>query len=74
LRDVAGTPGSPGPAYFRSADGAVHDFAPAVVVTGRLEWADGPNGRQTRRRYTATYVRGGPVGWRLVSLHVGASP
>ena len=74
LRDVAGTPGSPGPAYFRSADVEVHDFAPAVVVTGRLEWADGPNAPQTRRRYTATYVRGGPVGWRLVSLHVGASP
>jgi hypothetical protein len=59
--------------YFRSADVNVRTHGAAAVVTGRLEWVLG-NGPQIRRRYTATYARGGVHGWRLVALHVGPSP
>jgi hypothetical protein len=27
-----------------------------------------------RRRYTAVYARGGPLGWRMVALHIGPAP
>lgn len=62
--------------YFRSADVKVQAYENAAVVTGRLEWSTISNGRasETRRRYTATWVRGGPLGWQLVALHVGQSP
>jgi hypothetical protein len=41
----------------------------AGVVTGLAEWSWTWNGRTTvtRRRYTAVYVRGGPLGWRMVA-------
>lgn len=63
--------------YFRSRDVDVRVHGGAAVVTGRLEWIAAPAGRtapETRRRYTATWVRGGPLGWRLVALHVGPAP
>ena len=62
--------------YFRSADVQVHMHGNAAVVTGRLEWSTTFNGRtgDIRRRYTATWVRGGALGWQLVALHVGNSP
>jgi ketosteroid isomerase-like protein len=62
--------------YFRSADVDVRMHGNAAVVTGRLEWSTTYNGRTSdvRRRYTATWVRGGTLGWQLVALHVGNSP
>ena len=62
--------------YFRSADVDVRVHGNAAVVTGRLEWSMTYNGRASdvRRRYTATWVRGGTLGWQLVALHVGNSP
>jgi ketosteroid isomerase-like protein len=63
--------------YFRSRDVDVRVHGSAAVVTGRLEWIVAAAGRtapETRRRYTATWVRGGPLGWRLVALHVGPAP
>lgn len=62
--------------YFRSADVDVNVHGVAAVVTGRLEWSATYNGSTSdvARRYTATWVRGGPLGWRLVALHVGRAP
>lgn len=46
------------------------------VVTGDAEWAveQGGQTRTSRRGYVASYVRGGPLGWRLVSLRMSAPP
>ena len=62
--------------YFRSADVDVRMHGNAAVVTGRLEWSTTYNGRtgDVRRRYTATWVRGGSLGWQVVALHVGQAP
>lgn len=75
LNDVRATPGLT-VAYFRSADVMVRMHGSTAVVTGRFEWSTTLGGRtsETRRRYTATWVRGGPLGWQLVALHVGQSP
>ena len=57
--------------YFRTSDVRVQPQA--GVVTGLAEWSWTWNGRTTvtRRRYTAVYVRGGPLGWRMMALHIG---
>src|ERR1041385_4433142 len=56
--------------YFRTSDVRVQPRA--GVVTGLAEWSWTWNGRTavTRRRYTAVYVRGGPLGWRMMALHI----
>ena len=58
--------------YFRTSDVRVNTRA--GVVTGLAEWQWTWQGRtnSTRRRYTAVYVRGGPLGWRMVALHIGS--
>ena len=58
--------------YFRTSDVRVN--ARAGVVTGLAEWQWTWQGRtnSTKRRYTAVYVRGGPLGWRMVALHIGS--
>lgn len=58
--------------YFRTSDVRVQPRA--GVVTGIAEWQWTWQGRtqSTRRRYTAVYVRGGPLGWRMVALHIGS--
>jgi len=60
--------------YFRTSDVRVQPRA--GVVTGLAEWSWTSNGRTstTRRRYTAVYARGGPLGWRMVALHIGPAP
>lgn len=60
--------------YFRTSD--VRAQARAGVVTGLAEWSWTFNGRTStaRRRYTAVYARGGPLGWRMVALHIGPAP
>ena len=75
LRDVAGDASST-LHYFRSSDVDVRTHGAAAVVTGRLEWSFTHNGQtnDVARRYTASYVRGGPLGWRMVALHVGRAP
>jgi ketosteroid isomerase-like protein len=62
--------------YFRSADVQVRMHDAVAIVTGQLEWSTTSAGgtSEMRRRYTATWVRGGPLGWQLVALHVGQSP
>ena len=62
--------------YFRTADVSVYGYPSAVVVTGRLEWrtSSGGRSRDVARRYTATWVPGGPLGWQLVALQVGRVP
>ncbi len=62
--------------HFRTADVTVRTWGDAAVVTGLAEWAftyDGQE-REVRRRYTAVYIRGGPLGWRMTALHIGPAP
>lgn len=60
--------------YFRTSDVRVRSVG--GVVTGLAEWSWTFNGRTatTRRRYTAVYARGGPLGWSMVALHIGPAP
>ncbi len=46
------------------------------VVAGDAEWAfeQGGQTRTVRRGYVASYVRGGPLGWRLASLRMSMQP
>jgi ketosteroid isomerase-like protein len=63
--------------YFRTVDAQVRVFADqSAVVTGLAEWSFQMNGRTNavRRRYTSVYVRGGPLGWKMVALHIGRAP
>jgi ketosteroid isomerase-like protein len=62
--------------YFRTSDVAVRPYGSAAVVTGLAEWSFTMNNQVSnyRYRYTATYVRGGPLGWRMVALHIGPAP
>lgn len=75
LADVRATPGMT-VEFFRSADVHVQMLEHAAVVTGVLEWRLTTNGAgvDTRRRYTATWSRGGPLGWQMVALHIGRAP
>ena len=62
--------------YFRTEQVVVRAYPGAAVVTGVAQWQFTYNGRLTmlRRRYTSTYVRGGPLGWQMVALHLGPAP
>jgi len=62
--------------YFRTTGVDVRLYAGAAVVVGLAEWEFTLEGRvnTVRRTYTATYVRGGPLKWRMVSLHLGNAP
>jgi ketosteroid isomerase-like protein len=62
--------------YFRTSGVDVRPHGDAAVVTGLAEWEFTFNGRVTslRRRYTSVFVRGGPLGWRMVALHIGPAP
>jgi serine-type D-Ala-D-Ala carboxypeptidase/endopeptidase len=82
LRDKAGELGDVGPApglvmeYFRTEDVAVRVYGAAAVVNGVASWRFTMNGRANalRRRYTATYIQGGPLGWRMVAIQLGPAP
>lgn len=58
--------------YFRTQDVQIRCYVGACAVVGVAEWEFEFNGRvdATRRRYTATWIRGGPLGWQMVSLHI----
>ena len=62
--------------FFRTRDVRTRTYGETGVVTGLAEWEFENAGRVSalRRRYTAVYVRGGPVGWRMVTLHIGRAP
>ena len=62
--------------YFRTNDVRSRVYDGAAVVTGEAAWQFEMNGRvvANRRRYTAVYARGGPLGWQLVALHMGRAP
>ena len=59
--------------YFRTTGVDVRMYEGAAVVVGVAEWEFALEGRvnAVRRTYTATYVPGGPLKWRMVSLHLG---
>ena len=75
LNDVREYPGTT-VNYFRSTDVTVRPYQGTAVVTGQLEWETSTGGRASavRRRYTAVYAPGGPRGWHMVVLHIGAAP
>jgi hypothetical protein len=62
--------------YFRTTGVDVRMYEGAAVVVGLAEWEFTLEGRVStmRRTYTALYVRGGPLKWRMVSLHLGNTP
>ena len=62
--------------YFRTTNVDVRLRPGLAVVTGVAEWEFTYNGRLSavRRRYTSVYARGGPLGWQMVALHLGAPP
>jgi len=75
MADVGPTPGGQ-IHYFRTRDVVARAYGTAGVVIGLAEWSFTYNGRtgDYRRRYTAVYARGGPLGWRMVALHIGPAP
>jgi hypothetical protein len=62
--------------FFRTGDVQVRCFTDSCVVTGLAEWEFTFNERvsNSRRRYTAVYVRGGPLGYQMTALHIGPAP
>jgi len=58
--------------YFRTGNVVIECYVQACVVVGVASWEFEYNGRvdATRRRYSATWVRGGPLGWQMASLHI----
>ena len=62
--------------YFRTVGPVVRVYDGAAVVTGRAEWKYTMNGTpsEVARRYTIVYARGGPLGWRIVAVHMGRVP
>lgn len=62
--------------YFRTEGVNAHVYGDAAVVSGFASWAFEHDGRASavRRKYTAVYLRGGPLGWQLVELHMAAAP
>lgn len=58
--------------YFRTQEATVRCYPGTCTVVGVAEWEFEFNGRvdATRRRYSATWVRGGPLGWQMVTLHI----
>lgn len=62
--------------YFRTSDVRIRVSGTGAVATGLAEWSYTWQGTRSdyQRRYTATYFRGGPLGWQMVALHIGPAP
>ena len=62
--------------YFRTTGVEPRIYEKAAVVTGIAEWEFTMNNqvRTMRRAYTAFYIPGGTLGWRMVALHLGNAP
>jgi ketosteroid isomerase-like protein len=82
LKDKAGELGDVRPApglvmeFFRTNEVEVRLRKDTAVLTGVAEWAFTSKGKRSelRRRYTAVYVRGGPLGWQILGLQLGPAP
>ena len=74
MSDIRPTPGLR-MEYFRTEGVNAHVYGSAAVVSGFATWAFEMDGRASsaRRKYTAVYLRGGPLGWQLVELHMAAA-
>jgi hypothetical protein len=60
--------------YFRTDSVVVRlHGSTTAVVTGVAEWRFTYRGQTStnRRRYTAVYMRGGPLRWQMIALHLG---
>jgi ketosteroid isomerase-like protein len=75
LEDVRPAPGLV-MEFFRTDQVEVRLRKATAVLTGIAEWAFTSNGKRSelRRRYTAVYVRGGPLGWEILALQLGPPP
>ena len=62
--------------FFRTSGVSVRIYGRSAVVTGLASWRFTFNERDSdvSRRYTAVFVAGGPLGWRMVALHMGRAP
>ena len=62
--------------YFRTSEVSIRVFGRSAVITGLASWRFTFNERDSEvsRRYTAVYVAGGSLGWRMVALHMGRAP
>jgi ketosteroid isomerase-like protein len=62
--------------YFRTEQPTVRVYGTTAVVSGLASWSYEMNGRiaGNRRRYTAIYLKGGALGWRLTELHMALVP
>lgn len=62
--------------FFRTSPThvCVHEGTAVVtgVAEGRFTW--GGQLRDVRRAYTHTYSKGGPLGWSILAVHMGAAP
>lgn len=69
MADIRSSPGLT-MEYFRTTPAVVKTFQRMAIVEGRAEWKFAMNGRarEVSRHYTAIYSRGGPLGWRIVTL------
>jgi len=58
--------------YFRTEEPIVRVHGCTAVVSGTAAWQFEMNGKveQYRRRYSAVYVKGGPLGWQLAELQI----
>jgi ketosteroid isomerase-like protein len=61
--------------YFRTTPTQVRVHEGAAVVTGTAEWRFTWNSdtREVKRGYTILYSKGGPLGWRILAVHMGAT-
>lgn len=62
--------------YFRTREVDVRLRPSTAAVIGIVEWlwVSGEQRGEARFRYTATYARGGPLGWEMIALHLGPMP
>src|SRR5687767_5317877 len=62
--------------YFRTVPSSVRVAGDSGFVTGAAAWRFTMNGQphEVRRSYDAAYVRGGPLGWRIVRMRMGTAP
>ena len=62
--------------YFRTEQPVVRIHGCTAVVSGTAAWQFEMNGRTSlyRRRYSAVYVKGGPLGWQLAELQIFNDP
>jgi ketosteroid isomerase-like protein len=61
--------------YFRTTPTQIRVHDGAAVVTGTAEWRFTWNGqtREVKRAYSIMYSKGGPLRWRILAVHMGAS-